>query len=85
MKSSIAQIRKQLGLSRERLADLLHLTSGAISNYENFSRRPPLETAYQIIDIAEIYGISKKLEDIYPRDQVKKYSKGKKERTLTQP
>lgn len=66
MKSTIREIRLKLGMSQNDLAVYLGKTAAAISNYENWIRRPDVETAYKILELASSNGISKKLEDIYP-------------------
>lgn len=51
----LKELRKTYNYSQQQLAIKLHLTQGAISQWENGLTEPAAE---QLISIAEVYGIS---------------------------
>jgi transcriptional regulator with XRE-family HTH domain len=65
----LRKIKCKTQWSRQRLADELGVTSGAISNYEYGSRYPKPALAYKLIDIGKSLDIHCSLEDVYPREQ----------------
>lgn len=54
-------------LTQQSLAALLNVTRASIVNYETFKRKPKLDIAYKILDIAHQHGVTLNLEDIYFR------------------
>jgi len=45
---NIKQFREQKGLTQEQLAEQLHVTRQAVSNWENDKTQPDIETLHQI-------------------------------------
>ena len=52
-------------------ARIIGVTDVAISNYENSKRRPRLDIAYKILDLAKKHHYSMNIEDIYQRPSSK--------------
>jgi transcriptional regulator with XRE-family HTH domain len=51
----IKQLRKENGLSRERLADMLFINRTTVLNWENDDNEPHL---YSLIGMADIFGVT---------------------------
>ncbi len=47
----IIQLRKEMGVSQTRLADILGATPNQISKYENGHTNPPVETLSQLAEV----------------------------------
>ena len=52
---NIKKFRKQSGLTQEQLAEQMHLTRQAISNWENDKCQPDIES---VARLAEVFGVS---------------------------
>ena len=65
--TKIEVLRYFLRMDIDQLAKELGLTRFAVWSYETRTRRPRIEIAFKIIDIAEKNGFPMTLEDIYPR------------------
>lgn len=60
----IRALRKEHGYSQEQMARKLHLTQGAISQWENGLTVP---AADQLIALADVFGIT--VDDLFGREQ----------------
>lgn len=64
--NSIKKLRKEKNLSQEQLAEQLHVTRQAVSNWENEKTQPDVDTLTQLADVFDvsveriIYGKAKK-------------------------
>ena len=64
--TSIKNLRKEKGLTQDQLAEALHVTRQAVSNWETGKTEPDIETLSQLAEFFEvdvekiIYGKSKK-------------------------
>ena len=63
----IKEFRKKIKISQTLMAKQLGISGVTLCCYEKNIRRPKLEIAYRIIDLAKLHGISLTLEDIYQR------------------
>lgn len=54
VKQTIKQLRKAKGISQEQLAEQLHVTRQAVSNWENGKTQPDIETLTQIAEYFEV-------------------------------
>lgn len=50
VQTSIKQLRKEKGINQEQLAEQLHVTRQAVSNWENGKTQPDIETLTQIAE-----------------------------------
>lgn len=55
VKKTIKQLRKDKGINQEQLAEQLHVTRQAVSNWETGKTQPDIET---LTGIAEFFGVS---------------------------
>lgn len=55
MKTKVKELRKQLNITQQQLADLVHVSSRTIISIEKEQYSPSLMLAYRI---AEVFGIS---------------------------
>ena len=53
--NKIREFRKERGMTQEKLADLLHVTSSAISSYETEKRTPDI---YMLCNIADLFDVN---------------------------
>lgn len=60
-------IRQRRGWTQSDLAKALGCTRQAVSHYETGRRRPDMDTAYKLVDLAAECGVAASLEDVYPR------------------
>ncbi len=54
VKQSIRQLRKAKGISQEQLAEQLHVTRQAVSNWENGKTQPDIEMLSQIAEYFDV-------------------------------
>ena len=54
VKTSIKQLRQDKGISQEQLAEQLHVTRQAVSNWENGKTQPDIETLTQIAEFFDV-------------------------------
>ena len=52
--ASIKNLRKQKGLTQDQLAEALHVTRQAVSNWENGKTEPDIETITQLAEFFEV-------------------------------
>lgn len=74
----LKEIREDNDYSRQDLAAAIHVTSAAISNYENGNREPDIKTLLQISDFLNVsvdYLIGLANANVPPKDMEKNYYK----------
>lgn len=54
VKTTIKQLRKEKGINQEQLAEALHVTRQAVSNWENGKTQPDIETLTQIAEFFDV-------------------------------
>ena len=54
VKTTIRQLRQEKGINQEQLAEQLHVTRQAVSNWENGKTQPDIETLSQIAEFFEV-------------------------------
>ena len=54
VKTTIKQLRQEKGINQEQLAEQLHVTRQAVSNWENGKTQPDIETLTQIAEYFDV-------------------------------
>lgn len=63
----IKEFRNKMKWSQRDMARMIGVSPVTLCCYETTIRLPRLKTAYRIVDLAQLHGITLSLEDIYPR------------------
>lgn len=72
-------LREESGFTQQHLAEVLNLTSGAVSHYENGTNEPTIETLIRIADILNVsvdYLVGNADANLPPNEMKKPYCKG---------
>ena len=75
----LKMLREERGFTQQHLAEVLNLSSGAVSHYENGTNEPTIETLIRMADILNIsvdYLVGSADTNILPDEMKKPYCKG---------
>lgn len=75
----LKEVREEKGYTQQELAEVIHVSSGTISHYENGSREPGAETISQLatfLDVSTDYLLDTTDVDLPLKEMQKQYCKG---------
>lgn len=83
----LRMLREEHGFTQQHLAEVLNLSSGAVSHYENGTNEPTIETLIRIADVLNVsidYLVGTADANILPAEMKKPYCKGVSTTSLIQ-
>lgn len=72
-------LREESGFTQQHLAEVLNLTSGAVSHYENGTNEPTIDTLIRMADVLNVsvdYLVGNTNANLPPNEMKKPYCKG---------
>ena len=72
-------LREESGFTQQHLAEVLNLTSGAVSHYENGTNEPTIDTLIRMADVLNVsvdYLVGNADANLPPNEMKKPYCKG---------
>lgn len=75
----LKMLREESGFTQQHLAEVLNLTSGAVSHYENGTNEPTIDTLIRIADVLNVsvdYLVGNADANLPPNEMKKPYCKG---------
>lgn len=72
-------LREEKGFTQQHLAEVLNLTSGAVSHYENGTNEPTIDTLIRMADVLNVsvdYLVGNADANLLPNEMKKPYCKG---------
>lgn len=80
-------LREEKGFTQQHLAEVLNLTSGAVSHYENGTNEPTIDTLIRMADVLNVsvdYLVGNTNANLPPNEMKKPFCKGVSTDTLIQ-
>lgn len=80
-------LREDKGFTQQHLSEVLNVSSGAVSHYENGTREPTIETLIRMADVLNVsvdYLVGTTDANILPAEMKKPYCKGVSTTSLIQ-
>lgn len=75
----VKTLREESGFTQQHLAEVLNLTSGAVSHYENGTNEPTIDTLIRMADVLNVsvdYLVGNADANLPPNEMKKPYCKG---------
>ncbi|EKO3656440.1 helix-turn-helix transcriptional regulator [Vibrio metschnikovii] len=67
--TKINEILKRIGISQERLAEIVGVSQSSINHYAKGNRKPNYQIAWKIVDSLNQLGANCSFDDVFPNPQ----------------